>query len=115
VHFCKRIRSRLMADRHHNIRTIETYRMLTEERVQHLLDNVENAASLDSIKKLIYDFERDGSRSYLLAMLKVFRFDNIEDVDQDTLQVIQDAWNYFPHRFLNGRCPAEVMEELRKG
>lgn len=104
-----------MADRHHNIRTIETYRMLTEERVQHLLDYVENSASLNSIKKLIYDFERDGSKLYLLAMLRAFRFDKIEDVDQDTLQVIQDAWNYFPHRFLNGRCPAEVMEELRKG
>jgi hypothetical protein len=28
--------------------------------------------------------------------------------------VIQDAWNYFPHRFLNGRCPAEVMAELSR-
>ena len=48
-----------MADRHHNVRTVETYRMLTEERIQHLLDNVENAASLDTIKGLIYDFKSD--------------------------------------------------------
>lgn len=103
-----------MADRHHNIRTIETYRMLTEERVQHLLDNVENAASLYTLKTLIYDFDMGDSRLYLFAMLKALRFDNIEEVDQDTLQVIQDAWNYFPHRFLDGRCPAEVMQALRK-
>ena len=114
MHFCKRSRSRLMADKHHNIRTIETYRMLTEERVQHLLDNVKNAASLDTIKILIYDFEQDDFRLYLFAMLKAFRFDSIESVDQDTVQVIQDAWNYFPHHFLNGRCPVEVMEELTK-
>ena len=30
------------------------------------------------------------------------------DID-DALPVIQDAWNYFPHRFLHGRCPAEVV------
>ena len=103
-----------MTDRHHNIRTVETYRVLTEERVQHLLDNVENAASLDTIKALIYDFDEGDFKLYLFALLKAFRFDSIDDVDQDTLQVIQDAWNYFPHRFLNGRCPAEVMADLRK-
>jgi len=103
-----------MADRNHNARTIETYRMLTEQRVQHLLDNVENAASLDTIKTMIYDFASEDSRLHLFAMLKAFRFDDIEDLDEATVQVIQDAWNYFPHRFLNGRCPAEVMAKLRK-
>jgi hypothetical protein len=88
--------------------------MLTEERIQHLLDNVENAASLDTIKGLIYDFESDEFKLYLFAMLKAFRYKEIDDVDQATLQVIQDAWNYFPHRFLNGRCPAEVMAELSR-
>jgi len=103
-----------MADRHHNVRTVETYRMLTEERIQHLLDNVENAASLDTIKGLIYDFESDEFKLYLFAMMKPFRYKDIDDVDEATLQVIQDAWNYFPHRFLNGRCPAEVMAELSR-
>jgi hypothetical protein len=88
--------------------------MLTEERIQHLLDNVENAASLDTIKGLIYDFESDEFKLYLFAMMKPFRYKDIDDVDEATLQVIQDAWNYFPHRFLNGRCPAEVMAELSK-
>jgi len=88
--------------------------MLTEERIQHLLDNVENAASLDTIKGLIYDFESDDFKLYLFVMMKAFRCKDIDDVDEATLQVIQDAWNYFPHRFLNGRCPAEVMAELSK-
>jgi hypothetical protein len=103
-----------MGDRNQNARTIETYRMLTEERVQHLLDNAENAASLDTIKTMIYDFASEDFRLYLFAMLRAFRFDDIDDVDEATVQVIQDAWNYFPHRFLNGRCPAEVMAELNK-
>ena len=25
------------------------------------------------------------------------------------MQVIQDAWNYFPHRCLDGKSPAELM------
>ena len=87
--------------------------MLTEERVQHLLDNVENAASLDTIKEMIFNFAGENFNFYLFAMLKAFRYDDIDDVDAATLQVIQDAWNYFPHRFLKGRCPAEVMAELR--
>jgi hypothetical protein len=34
--------------------------------------------------------------------------------DEDAVAaVIQDAWNYFPHRSLKGRCPAEVMADLR--
>jgi hypothetical protein len=103
-----------MADRNHNIRTIETYRMLTEERLQHLLDNVDNAASLDTIEQAIYDFNGGDFNLYLFFMLKALRYDDIGDVDETTLQVIQDAWNYFPHRFLNGRCPAEVMAALRK-
>jgi hypothetical protein len=103
-----------MPDRNHNARTIETYRMLTEERVQHMLDNVDNAPSLDAIKKTIYDFESGDFKLYLFAMFKVFEYDDIDEVDEAALQVIQDAWNYFPHRFLNGRCPAEVMAALRK-
>jgi hypothetical protein len=95
-----------MVDKNHNIRTIETYRMLTEERVQHLLDNVKNAASLDTIRDIIYDFAGEEFQLYLVIMLKAFRYDDIDDVDQATLQVIQDAWNYFPHRSLDGRCPA---------
>ena len=69
---------------------------------------------LDTIKKMIFDFASEDFRLYLFAMLKAFRYHDIDDIDQATLQVIQDAWNYFPHRFLNGRCPAEVMAALRK-
>jgi len=33
------------------------------------------------------------------------------DLDS-VLPVIQDAWNYFPHRSLDGLCPAEVMVDV---
>jgi hypothetical protein len=33
----------------------------------------------------------------------------VDDTGDAMLQVIQDAWNYFPHRALGGRCPAEIM------
>jgi hypothetical protein len=37
---------------------------------------------------------------------------DVDDIDERELRIIQDAWNYFPHRFLNGRCPAEVFDTL---
>lgn len=100
-----------MADNKHNMRTIETYRMLAEERVRHLLGKVDNPARFETIQAMIYDFERDDFQLYLFAMLRAFRCKSIEATDQETLQVIQDAWNYFPHRDLGNRCPAELMAQ----
>jgi hypothetical protein len=35
----------------------------------------------------------------------------VEDVDDAALQVISEAWNYFPHSLLDDRCPIEIMIE----
>jgi hypothetical protein len=90
-------------------RIIETYRMLTEERLLHLLQGAKSHKTLDDVSNLIFEGEATDFRLYLTAMLATFNCTDLDDLDETVLQVIQDAWNYFPHRCLNGRCPAEIM------
>ena len=85
--------------------------MLTEERLAHVLQDEGSAKTVDDIKKLIFEEEAADFGSYVTALLAALNCYDVQDTDDATLQVIQDAWNYFPHRFLNGRCPAEIMIE----
>lgn len=47
-------------------------------------------------------------RAYMLEALDVFGCD-IDSATDETVSLIQDAWNYLPHRRLNGKCPAELF------
>ena len=55
-------------------------------------------------------FEHDGvtDPSECLADLLMLFNAGEDDLDH-LLSVVQESWNYFPHRSLGGRCPAEVM------
>jgi hypothetical protein len=81
----------------------------TEARLAAALRAAESPATVDDIKKMI--FEEDGDHAfttYLRDMLGVFR--NSDALDRvDGIPLIEDAWNYFPHRRLDGRSPAEVF------
>jgi hypothetical protein len=47
-----------MATKHIKDLTIATHRTLTEARLQHLLDNIDNAASVEMLKTMVYEFDR---------------------------------------------------------
>ena len=91
--------------------TIVEYRAILSARILYLLVSFESEATVEEIKQLI--FEHDGQTppsEWLVDLVDLFR---AEEADVDSLlPVIQDAWNYFPHRSLGGRCPAEVMVDL---
>jgi hypothetical protein len=90
---------------------IKNYRALTEDRVTQLLSKAGGDGTLDKVKCFVFEaWNREEHRTYLSLMLTWLDCD-IDDLNDDTLQVIQDAWNYLPHRELDGRCPAEVMAE----
>ena len=89
--------------------------MLTEERLVRILADADSTITVDKVRNLIFEADISDFRVYLTAMLSALGCDDIDSIDESELQVIQDAWNYFPHRTLNGRCPAEIMaEKLRK-
>ena len=103
-----------MPKENHNIRAIETHRLLTEQRLAYLLQSAEGSVTVDKVKSLIFEAEAKDFNSYVTTMLSALNCFDIGNTDNASLQVIQDAWNHFSHRSLNGRCPLELARSKRR-
>lgn len=62
--------------------------------------------SLDDIKDVIYNEDGQDCLTDIIAM-----FDNGLGVTEleNVLELVNDAWNYFPHKSLDGLCPTEKI------
>jgi hypothetical protein len=65
--------------------------------LQHVKDAIFYEEETDNMMKVVAMFDRGGDASEL---------DNI-------LELVTDAWNYFPHKALNGKSPAEMAVEFQ--
>ncbi len=92
-------------------RPIKMRRTATEMRLDEELRRAKSFLNLRQVMAFTFEADAKGNRTYLEFMLTAFDCD-VDDVDQSLLQLFQDAWNFFPHRFLDGRCPAELFDEL---
>lgn len=100
-----------MESHEHELTKITEYRSLVEARLSALLKQAGSTLTLDKIKNLIFDSTQKQFKSYVEELLAIFEsLESAVDIDA-AVPVIQDAWNYFPHRFLNERSPAEVLLE----
>jgi len=80
-------------------------------QISALLGQFGSEATASDIKRLILEEDPLGHPSkYFSDMIALFNADASE-LDL-LLPVIQDVWNYLPHRSLGGRCPAEVMTDI---
>lgn len=61
---------------------------------------------LNGDRVLAIVFESDA-KTFMEAMLTAFDRD-FPQLETDLLYLIEDAWDYFPHRALQGHCPAEI-------
>jgi hypothetical protein len=87
-------------------------RVLTETRLTQLLEEAGGDVTLNIIQFLIFDYHHTRSSTYFAQLFALFSsLPNGTGIDT-LLPVIEDAWNYFPHRSLDGRCPAEILAEL---
>ena len=94
-----------------NIDRIVEYRKLLSARILYLLVTFDSEATVDDVAQLVFEHDWTTHPSECFAdLIPLFRAG--EDDLNSLLPVIQDAWNYFPHRSLCGRCPAEVMIDL---
>ncbi len=60
--------------------------------------------SVDDIKQMIYEEDSVKGMSNLIRL-----FDNGDQSNLDNvLQTVGDAWNYFPHKSISGKCPFEM-------
>lgn len=85
-----------------------------KEIEQELVDLLEKTGSdfgLEDIKEIIYSEDGQDSLTGVIAM-----FDNgVDPVElENVLEVVNDAWNYFPHKMLGGMSPAEKHLEYQK-
>ncbi len=93
---------------------IETKQQILERReeiekeILELLEETKSDFGLDDIKEIIYNEEDQGDLVHVMAM-----FDRGQGLSEmsEILETINDAWNYFPHKCLDGLCPMEKILE----
>lgn len=81
-----------------------------EQKLEGMLKKVGGDFLLQDIKDIIFN---EGGQDDLTQIIRMF--DNGQDFSEleNILQVVNDAWNYFPHKSLNGLCPMEKVLEGR--
>lgn len=83
-----------------------------EEELLEMLKESKSDFGLDDIKEIIYNEDGQDSLTDIIAM-----FDAGQDLAelQNVLELVNDAWNYFPHKVIDGLSPAEkILEHHQK-
>lgn len=75
------------------------------------LKESESDFTLEGIKEVIYNERNNNEFSKIISI-----FDKGQDLDElnKILQLLNDAWNYFPHNCLGGLCPMEKILEYQQ-
>lgn len=82
-----------------------------EEELQEMLDERKSEFDLGYIKKIIYDEQDDDC---LMQIVSIFdRGGDASELD-NILEIVNDAWNFFPHKCLGGLCPMEKIVKENK-
>ncbi len=95
-----------------NLEQILTRRKEVEMELLEYLKKTESDFDLDDIKTVIYNEESSDDLTDIVAMFDTGDMEMMGAV----LEVINDAWNYFPHKILDGLSPAEmILRHQKKG
>ena len=79
-----------------------------EEKFSKMLAELKSDFSLEDIKEIIYNEEDQDDLMKIIAMFDAGHgLIELENV----LELVNDAWNYFPHKCLRGLCPMEKLSE----
>ncbi len=79
-----------------------------EKQLNNIIDSLGLSMKFEEIKEMIYN-EQDQSTLHEI----ISKFDNGQDIDElnKILAIVNEAWNYFPHKVLGGLFPAEKIME----
>jgi len=82
-----------------------------EQELVEMLKKTKSDFSLHNVKDTIFHEEDNDDMMKVVAM-----FDRGGDASEleNILELVSDAWNYFPHKILNGLSPAEKLLEYRQ-
>ncbi|OIO46029.1 MAG: hypothetical protein AUJ28_03195 [Parcubacteria group bacterium CG1_02_37_51] len=81
-----------------------------EQELMDILKETESDFTLDHIRDVIFHEEDNDDMMKVVAM-----FDRDGDASElsNVLELVTDAWNYFPHKVLGGISPAEKLLEYQ--
>lgn len=79
-----------------------------EQELVDMLKETESDFTLDHIRDVIFHEDDNDDMMKVVAM-----FDRGGDASElsNVLELVTDAWNYFPHKALGGISPAEKLLE----
>ena len=79
-----------------------------EQELVDMLKETESDFTLDHVRDVIFREEDNNDMMKVVAM-----FDRGGDASElsNVLELVTDAWNYFPHEILGGISPAEKVLE----
>ena len=79
-----------------------------EQELLGMLKETESDFTLDHVRDVIYNEEENDDMRKVVAM-----FDHGGDPSElsNVLELVTDAWNYFPHKLLDGLSPAKKLLE----
>ncbi len=82
-----------------------------EQELVEMLRETGSDFSLQDVKDIVFNEEDNDDMMKIVAM-----FDNGGGTSEmeNALEIATDAWNYFPHKALNGLSPAEVVLKSQK-
>ena len=82
-----------------------------EQELVDMLKETESDFTLDHVRDVIYKEEDNDDMMKVVAM-----FDRGGDASElsNVLELVTDAWNYFPHEVLGGISPAEKLLEYQE-
>ena len=91
---------------------ILAYRANLLQRLEYRLIWFRCTATVKDVQRFIY--ERDEARPVGEYINELIALLNPSDAQLDeAISIVQEAWNYLPHRVYGGRSPAEVMLDLQ--
>lgn len=79
-----------------------------EQELSGFLKETGSDFSLDHIKEIIYNEEDQDD---LMGIIAIFDTGQGLLELENILDTVNDAWNYFPHKILDGLSPAEKLLE----
>ena len=81
-----------------------------EQELMDMLKKTKSPFSLEHIKDIIFYEEDNDDMQKVIAI-----FDRGGDTSElsNILELASDAWNYFPHKIINGLSPAEKLLEYQ--
>lgn len=82
-----------------------------EQELVNLLEETRSDFGLENIKEIIYNEDGQDNLTNIIAM-----FDNGQGAAEleNVLELVNEAWNYFPHKVLSGLSPVEKHLEYQK-